>query len=54
MQIALQTIKYTKEDLFLDDDGNEVKDQIIMEKQTDPDRLTRLPWDEDKTWEIIG
>jgi hypothetical protein len=28
--------------------------EFFVEKQTNPDRLTALPWDEDKTWKIIG
>ena len=37
----------------MDDDGIEKSDELIMEKQTTPDRLTRLPWDENETWEVI-
>ena len=33
--------------------GTEMKSAIEVEKQTDPDRLRRLEWDEDKTWEIL-
>jgi len=38
----------------MDDEGNEVVNDIIIEKQTTPDRLTALPWDEEKVWEVVG
>jgi hypothetical protein len=49
-----KTIKYTKIDISMDDNGKEVKNDLVMEKQTTSDRLTALPWDEDKSWDIIG
>lgn len=40
--------------MYMDDNGKEVKNDLVMEKQTTSDRLTALPWDEDKSWDIIG
>jgi hypothetical protein len=38
----------------MNDSGMEEKKEVAVEKQTNPDRLTALPWDEAKTWELIG
>ena len=48
-----QTIKYNKSERLLRDDGTEYEQMIEMEKQTTPDRLGRVSWDEDKTWNIV-
>ena len=34
-------------------DGEERTTEFAMEKQTNAERLMRLPWDEDKTWDLI-
>jgi len=48
-----QTIKYTKFQNKLDKDGLEKEKLVGVEKQTDPDRLERVPWNEDAAWEIL-
>ena len=47
------TIKYKKQCEEIADDGS--KEVIIreVEKQTNPDRLSRVPWDEDKSWKVL-
>mmetsp|Transcript_6415 Transcript_6415/g.7963 ORF Transcript_6415/g.7963 Transcript_6415/m.7963 type:complete len:153 (+) Transcript_6415:86-544(+) len=47
------TIKYKKLEQRIESDGSEKVVEIDMEKQTNADRLTRLPWDEEKSWKII-
>jgi hypothetical protein len=47
------TIKYKKYDVAVGDDGNEVISETIMEKQTTPDRLERVPFCEDESWKLI-
>jgi len=47
------TIKYNQTECFVDACGVEEEKECTVEKQTNPDRLTALPWDEDKTWELI-
>lgn len=47
------TIKYMKFQNKLDEDGIEKEELVGVEKQTDPDRLERVPWNEDATWEIL-
>jgi len=47
------TIKYTKPNIQISDDGAEVDTPIEMEKQTNPDRLQRLEWDQKKTEHIL-
>jgi len=47
------TIKYKKQITFTDDDGNERSDICEIEKQTNPDRLRRVIWDEDEVWEAL-
>ena len=37
----------------MDENGNQRGDEVVMEKQTTPDRLSKLDFDEDKTWECI-
>ena len=49
----MQTIKYKKAETQVGDDGNERTYYIDMEKQTYAERLGRLAWDEEKSWEII-
>ncbi len=34
--------------------GANTSTTIEMEKQTNGDRLSRVPWDEDKTWTILN
>ncbi len=47
------TIKYKKQCEETADDGS--KNVVIreVEKQTNPDRLSRVPWDEDKSWGLL-
>mmetsp|Transcript_10227 Transcript_10227/g.12943 ORF Transcript_10227/g.12943 Transcript_10227/m.12943 type:complete len:149 (-) Transcript_10227:441-887(-) len=46
------TIKYKKLEQS-NENCNEFKKYIDMEKQTNAERLTRLPWDEEKSWALI-
>jgi hypothetical protein len=48
-----QTISYKQIEHFVDECGIEGKKEWTVEKQTNPDRLAALPWDEDKTWALI-
>lgn len=47
------TIKYNKVQKTQNSKGDDVEEVVAIEKQTDPDRLQRVPWDENKTWEIL-
>lgn len=47
------TIKYKKPESETDSDGKEHTTFHSIEKQTDSNRLTTVPWDEEKTWDII-
>ena len=49
-----QTIKYKRPNKYENDDGQEITEEIEIEKQTTPDRLEAVPFDYDKTWKIIG
>jgi len=40
--------------MYMDDEGKEATNQMIMENQTTADRLTALPWDEVKVWEVVS
>ncbi|GFH60106.1 hypothetical protein CTEN210_16582 [Chaetoceros tenuissimus] len=48
------TIKYKRPNTYENDDGQEITEEIEIEKQTTPDRLKAVPFDYDKTWKIIG
>mmetsp|Transcript_7816 Transcript_7816/g.11228 ORF Transcript_7816/g.11228 Transcript_7816/m.11228 type:complete len:174 (-) Transcript_7816:175-696(-) len=48
------TIKYQKADVTMDEQGNEVASLVEVEKQTTPDRLQRVPWNENATWAILS
>jgi hypothetical protein len=37
----------------IDLEGKEQMELVSIEKQTDPDRLECVPWDEEKTWKIL-
>lgn len=47
------TIKYKKQCEEIADDGSKTVIVREVEKQTNPDRLSRVPWDEDKSWEVL-
>mmetsp|Transcript_3881 Transcript_3881/g.6420 ORF Transcript_3881/g.6420 Transcript_3881/m.6420 type:complete len:156 (-) Transcript_3881:149-616(-) len=49
------TIKYKKQCEEILDDGSKNTSVIVreVEKQTNPDRLSRVPWDEDKSWKVL-
>lgn len=47
------TIKYSRIDSELGEDGTERETAQEVEKQTTPDRLERVPWDEDATWLLL-
>mmetsp|Transcript_4075 Transcript_4075/g.3857 ORF Transcript_4075/g.3857 Transcript_4075/m.3857 type:complete len:165 (-) Transcript_4075:178-672(-) len=47
------TIKYDKPETHTDSDGTVNTTYHLVEKQTDANRLMKVPWDEDKTWDII-
>jgi hypothetical protein len=47
------TIKYKKDDGAVGDNGDEIISETIMEKQTTPDRLERVPFCEDESWKLI-
>ena len=48
--IYIKTIKYYHEEVV--DDSGKINQRII-EKQTDANRLEKVPWDDEKTWEIL-
>mmetsp|Transcript_26941 Transcript_26941/g.37869 ORF Transcript_26941/g.37869 Transcript_26941/m.37869 type:complete len:163 (+) Transcript_26941:535-1023(+) len=48
------TIKYQKADVTLNEQGDEEASLVQVEKQTTPDRLHRVPWDEEATWSILS
>ena len=49
----MQTIKFKKQlEEELEDGSNKVE-IVEVEKQTNPDRLTRVPWDEDLAWKVL-
>ena len=50
---TLQTIRYKPTETVTDEQGNTIEQEMTVEKQTTPDRLSKLPWDEEKTWLII-
>ena len=47
------TIKYKKQCEETLDDGSKKTTVREVEKQTNPDRLSRVPWDEDKSWKVL-
>ena len=47
------TIKYKKQCEEILDDGSKKTTVREVEKQTNPDRLSRVPWDEDKSWKVL-
>jgi len=47
------TIKYKKTVIIENEDGTEGQDLIEVEKQTQPDRLRRMEWNDDKSWDAI-
>mmetsp|Transcript_50790 Transcript_50790/g.61209 ORF Transcript_50790/g.61209 Transcript_50790/m.61209 type:complete len:147 (-) Transcript_50790:225-665(-) len=47
------TIIYKRKDTITDDDGTERETIIEIEKQTTPDRLKRVVWDEDEVWQAL-
>lgn len=48
------SIRYTKPNVRVNEnDGTESVVKQIVERQTDPERLERVPWDEDKAWEAL-
>mmetsp|Transcript_31773 Transcript_31773/g.48737 ORF Transcript_31773/g.48737 Transcript_31773/m.48737 type:complete len:172 (-) Transcript_31773:68-583(-) len=48
------TIQYQKADVTLNEHGHEEASLVQVEKQTTPDRLQRVPWDEEATWSILS
>lgn len=48
------TIRYKTTETLTDEQGKTFSQEMDVEKQTTPDRLSQLPWDEEKTWLIIG
>ncbi len=47
------TIKYKKQCEEIAEDGSKTVIIREVEKQTNPDRLSRVPWDEEKSWEVL-
>mmetsp|Transcript_1144 Transcript_1144/g.2652 ORF Transcript_1144/g.2652 Transcript_1144/m.2652 type:complete len:149 (-) Transcript_1144:94-540(-) len=47
------TIRYKKQSEEEKQDGMKRVSVVDVEKQTNPDRLTRVPWNEEATWKII-
>lgn len=50
----VQTIRYKTTETCTDEQGKTFTQEMDVEKQTTPDRLSPLPWDEEKTWLNIG
>ena len=51
-KFGLQTIRYTRPE-SIEEDGQVKLCLIDIDKQTTPDRLRPLPWDEDKVYEAL-
>lgn len=49
----VQTIRYRKEEADTEEDGNTETKWVNVEKQTTPDRLERVPFDADASWELL-
>jgi len=47
------TIKYKKPVTVQNEDGTESQEIIEVEKQTNPDRLRRMVWNDDASWDAI-
>jgi prolyl oligopeptidase PreP (S9A serine peptidase family) len=47
------TIKFKKQCEEILGDGSKKTTIIEVEKQTNPDRLSRVPWDEDAAWKVL-
>jgi len=47
------TIKYKKQCEEILDEGSKRTYISEVEKQTNPERLSRVPWDEDATWKVL-
>lgn len=48
-----QTIRYKKQQDEVQDDGSTKTGIIEVEKQTTPDRLELVEWNEEKSWRIL-
>jgi len=49
----LQTIRYRKEETEAASDGKEETKWVDVEKQTTPDRLQRVPFDPEASWQLL-
>lgn len=47
------TIRYKKQQEEIQDDGTTKANIVEVEKQTTPDRLGRVKWDEEKSWRLL-
>lgn len=47
------TIRYKKQCEEILDGGSKKTTVREVEKQTDPDRLSRVPWDEEAAWKVL-
>ena len=47
------TIRYKKQQEEVQDDGTTKANIVEVEKQTTPDRLGRVKWDEEKSWRLL-
>jgi hypothetical protein len=48
------TIRYKKQQEDVLEDGTKQSSIIEVEKQTTPDRLDRVEWDEEKSWRVLS
>ena len=48
------TIKYKKQCEEILEDGTKKTTLREVEKQTNPDRLSRVPWEEEKAWKVLS
>ena len=48
------TILYVRNEVEMDEEGNESVIHKKVEKQTTPDRLERVNFDADKTWDVLS
>ena len=49
----ISTIRYRKQQEEVQNDGSTKTSIAEVEKQTTPDRLHRMEWDEEKSWRVL-
>ncbi len=50
---SMKTIKHKKQVEEELEDGSRKVEIVEIEKQTNPDRLQRVPWDDELSWKIL-